>query len=326
MVERGESRGVGNGDGSSGDSGPDDDRGGRTATGRADPTAVFELLADETRLAIVRELAAERQSNWQWAGATFAELRRAVGVEDAGNFSYHLEKLCGPLVVKDGDEYHLRNRGVQLVGAVESGRYTGPGDPFREEVAYDCPHSRCDRSLVGVYDDQYFRIRCPDHDVFNGTALPPVAADHHTTAELVEITMLDLRQQVQRAKAGVCPNCWGPIEGRLPATDTSLSSQIDADIPEDALLAAFDCQQCGISFDLPPGACVVEHTAVMAFYQHHDEPIRGRPYVDLPFCHLGRGVLESDDPVRVRVDVELDGDVLRLWLDGETNVVEYERE
>ncbi|WP_436927306.1 winged helix-turn-helix domain-containing protein [Halosimplex amylolyticum] len=316
MVERGGSRGVGNGDGGDG----------QTTAEDADPTSVFELLADETRLAIVRELAAERQSNWQWAGATFAELRRAVGVEDAGNFSYHLEKLCGPLVVKDGDEYHLRNRGMQLVGAVESGRYTGPGDPMRENVDYDCPYPDCDRPLVAVYEDQYFRLRCPAHHVFNGTALPPVAADHHTADELVAITMLEMRQQVQRARAGVCPNCWGPIEGQLPGTDASLSSQIDVDLPEDILLATFDCDQCGISFDLPPGACVVEHPAVVAFYRHHDEPIRGRPYVTLPFCHLDRGALESEDPVRVRIDVRLDGDRLSLWLDEETNVVECERE
>lgn len=140
-------------DGGVPESGSTTETGGTDATETA-PTAVFELLADETRLAIVRELAAERQSNWQWSGATFAELRRAVGIADAGNFSYHLEKLRGPLVVKDGDEYHLRNRGMELVGAVESGQYTGAGTPLRGETDYECPYPDCDRPLVGVYEDQ----------------------------------------------------------------------------------------------------------------------------------------------------------------------------
>lgn len=289
-----------------------------------DPTAVFDLLADETRLAIVRALAAERQSNWQWSGATFAELRRAVGVADAGNFSYHLEKLRGPLVVKDGEEYHLRNRGMELVGAVESGQYTGAGTPLRGETSYDCPHTNCDRQLVGVYEDQYFRVRCPDHDVFTGTALPPVVAEHNPVADMVEIAMLDMRQQLQRARAGVCPNCWGPIEGQLPGTDPSLPGLEDVELPDDVLLATYHCEQCGISFDLPPGACVVEHPAVVAFYLDHGQTVRGRPYVDLPFCYLGRADLESTDPVRVRVSVSLDDDTLSLWLDGNTDVVEYE--
>jgi len=289
------------------------------------PTAVFELLADETRLSIVRELAGARGPNSRWAGMSFADLRRAVGVEDAGNFSYHLEKLRGPLVVKDDETYYLRNRGLQLVGAVESGEYTGPGEPIRAETDYDCPFPDCDRAIEARYDDQFFRLRCPDHSVFNGTAIPPVAADHLSVADLVAVTMLDLRQQVQRARAGVCPQCWGPIEVELPSEDPTLPSMIDTDVPEAPLFATFACEGCGLSFDIPPGACVVDHPAVLAFHHAHGEDIRHRPYVTLPFCRLGVADLESEDPVRVRVDVRLDGDALHLWLDGETSVVEYER-
>ncbi|QPV63798.1 winged helix-turn-helix transcriptional regulator [Halosimplex litoreum] len=289
------------------------------------PTALFELLADETRLSIVRELAGVRRSNWQWAGLSFADLRRAVGVEDAGNFSYHLEKLRGPLVVKDGEEYHLRNRGMQLVSAVESGEYTGPGETVRGETEFDCPYPDCDRALEVAYDDQYCRIRCPDHHVFNGTAIPPVAADHLTASELLAVTMLDLREQVERARAGVCPNCWGPVDAALPSPAPSLPSMDDVGVPDDALLATFTCGRCPTSFDLPPGACVVDHPAVLAFYHDHGEDIRYRPYVALPFCSIGRADLESEEPVRVRVDVRLDDDTLHLWLDAETNVVEYER-
>jgi len=298
---------------------------GATDDSEPTPTAVFELLADETRLDIVRELAAARQSNWQWSGASFAELRRAVGVTDAGNFSYHLEKLRGPLVVKDGDEYHLRNRGMELVGAVESGQYAGAGTPLRGETRYDCPYPDCDRNLVGVYENQYFRVRCPDHHVFTGTALPPVVAEHNSIAALVSVALLDMRQQLQRARAGVCPSCWGPIEGQLPGRDASVPGLDDVELPDDALLATFHCAQCGLSFDIPPGACVVEHPAVVAFYHDHGENVRDRPYVDLPFCHVGRGDLESTAPVRVRIAVELGADLLTLWLDSDTTVVEYER-
>ncbi|WP_436909997.1 winged helix-turn-helix domain-containing protein [Halosimplex marinum] len=291
-----------------------------------DPTAVFELLADETRLAIVRELAVERYSNWQWSGKTFAELRRAVGVEDAGNFSYHLEKLTGRLVAKDGDEYYLLNHGLEIVGAVESGRYSDAGETVRGPTTYDCPYPDCERALEGIYEDQYFRLRCPDHHRFSATILPPAVAAAHSPDELVEIMTIDTRQEVQWARAGVCPNCSGPIEAALPAPDPALPAQIEPDFPDDAVLAAFDCRQCGLSFEIPAGSCVVDHPAVVAFHHDHGEDIRFRPYVVLPFCGIGRADLESEDPVRVRVDVRLDGDALHLWLDGETNVVEFERE
>jgi len=291
-----------------------------------DPADIFELLADETRLAIVQELAAERYSNWRWSGMSFAQLRRAVGVEDAGNFSYHLQKLCGPLVAKDGDEYYLLNPGLEIVGAVESGRYAGPSESVCAETRYDCPYPDCESAIEAVYEDQYFRLRCPDHHIFSGTIVPPVVAAEHSPDRLVEITTLDMRQEIQRARNGVCPNCWGPVDVTLPAVDPGLPAQIEPQLPDDTVLVAFGCQHCGLSFEIPPGACVVDHPAVVAFYHDHGERLRGRPYIALPFCALGRADLESTDPVRVRIDVELDGEILALWLDDEANVVEYERQ
>ncbi|WP_123533133.1 winged helix-turn-helix domain-containing protein [Halosimplex salinum] len=325
MAERSGSAGT-DSSGVRSDSGSEDLTGDSRSTDGADPTAVFDLLADETRLAIVRELAVERYANWQWSGKTFAELRRAVGVADAGNFSYHLEKLTGRLVAKDGDEYYLLNHGLQIVGAVESGRYSDTGEVVRGETSYDCPYPDCQRALEGVYEDQYFRLRCPDHHRFAATILPPIVAAEHSPDELVEITTLDTRQDIQRARAGVCPNCWGPTDATLPVEEPTMPSQIEADLPEDTVLAAFDCRQCGLSFEVPPGACVVDHPAVVAFYEDHGEPLRGRPHIDLPFCGLASAALESTGPVRVRIDVPLDDDCLSLWLDSETNVVEYERE
>lgn len=152
-----------------------------------------------------------------------------------------------------------------------------------------------------------------------------MVAEHNSITDMIGVAMLDMRQQLQRARAGVCPNCWGPIEGRLPGRDPSLPGLDDVELPDDALLATYHCAQCGLSVDLPPGACLVEHPAVVAFYHDHGDDVRGHPYVDLPFCHVGRGELESTTPVRVRVDVELDGDRLSLWLGGETSVLEYER-
>lgn len=302
----------------------------RAATSPADgreavaPTVVFDLLRDETRLAIVRELARARQANWQWEGLSFADLRRAVGAEDAGNFSYHLQKLRGPLVVADGDEYVLRNLGLRLVGAIEASRH-GDDECRTDATGYDCPIPDCDRALAVTYTDQYLRIHCPDHDtITQGTMLPPGVAESMTTEELVDVAVVENRQDVERARFGVCPHCWGPMQASVPAETVSLPAEFDDVVGEGSVFAGFECDRCEMSFDVPAGACVADHPAVVALYHRDGVDLRTRPWVTLPFVNPRRPVVESRDPTRVRVDVERGGESLSLWLDDAAEVVEYE--
>jgi hypothetical protein len=73
--------------------------------GSRDPSpeasTVFELLSDDTRVRIVSELFAAPE------GLRFSTLCDRVGVEDTGRFNYHLERLRGSLVAKDGEGYVL---------------------------------------------------------------------------------------------------------------------------------------------------------------------------------------------------------------------------
>ena len=72
----------------------------------------FQLLGDETRLAIVRELATVDEP------VRFCVLRERVGIADSGRFNYHLGKLRGSLVVTDDDGYRLTHAGERLAQAV----------------------------------------------------------------------------------------------------------------------------------------------------------------------------------------------------------------
>jgi DNA-binding transcriptional ArsR family regulator len=74
--------------------------------------AVFDLLSDGTRLAIVRALAEHRHDDPAHVALTFSELRERVGARDAGRFNYHLGKLRGVLVEKTDAGYRLTPRGV----------------------------------------------------------------------------------------------------------------------------------------------------------------------------------------------------------------------
>ncbi len=69
----------------------------------------LETLSNEHRLAILRTLAeADRP-------LSFSELRKAVGIDDPGQFNYHLTKLCERFVRDEDGGYSLGHRGERVV-------------------------------------------------------------------------------------------------------------------------------------------------------------------------------------------------------------------
>lgn len=76
-----------------------------------DPTDALTVLGDETRIAIVRALAAAE------GPLPFSELRRRVGVDDPGRFNYHLSKLREYFVREADGGYTLREAGSRVVAA-----------------------------------------------------------------------------------------------------------------------------------------------------------------------------------------------------------------
>jgi DNA-binding transcriptional ArsR family regulator len=291
--------------------------------GALSPEDAFGLLGHEVRLGIVRELATVRRANWQWQGLTFAQLRKAVGVRDAGNFSYHLGKLRDHFVVKDGDEYKLTYAGMEVAGAVISGTYTDKSEPRRETSDVDC---FCGEPLTVEYEREFFAMECPDHGTIFGTTLPPGAAQGRSVEEIVSLATLDARQEVERARAECCPHCWGPMSTALPAQEV-----VDPDtgetlaVPDDEVYVRFDCGRCGMQFWLPPGACVLSDPAVVSFLHENGVVVDELSYPELPFVSPEAATVISEDPVRVRVDVEADERALQVWIDEGIRIVETER-
>lgn len=83
----------------------------------------FDLLADETRASIVRELAVARREDPQNQAVPFAELRKRVGATDSGRFNYHLGKVRSHFVVATDDGYRLSVVGMRAAAAVLGGEF-----------------------------------------------------------------------------------------------------------------------------------------------------------------------------------------------------------
>lgn len=91
--------------------------------GVAGPRAsdAFELLANETRLAILLALWEAYEPFGTGGGLTFSELRDRVGMRDSGQFNYHLGKLEGEFVQSTDGGYKLRPAGEKITRAVIGG-------------------------------------------------------------------------------------------------------------------------------------------------------------------------------------------------------------
>ncbi|MFC7176557.1 winged helix-turn-helix domain-containing protein [Halosegnis marinus] len=146
------------------------------------PTEAFGLLSHEVRFDIVRALAAERRLNWERTGLSFADLRRAVGVDDAGNFSYHLDRLRDRFVVERDGEYVATYAGMEAVGAVLQGTYTERADRAPERIDAACP--TCDGAVRAAYEYPMLSVSCPDHGVLFATSVPPGATTGRSLAAL----------------------------------------------------------------------------------------------------------------------------------------------
>jgi DNA-binding transcriptional ArsR family regulator len=284
----------------------------------------FGALGNEIRLDIIRALAEVRQLAWRWQGMSFAELRKAVGVRDAGNFSYHLNKLRSRFVVKDDDEYKLTYAGMQIARAMAAGTYTERGEHFTTKTDIPCP--ACDEPLTVTYEYKYLSLFCEDHEVYFGTTLPPGATRERSPERVIDLATLDARQDVECAMEGICPHCWGPMETTVPA-ETILDMETYELRPtkNDYTWVRFDCTRCGMVFWVPPGSCLLSEPPVIAFFEAHGQDIREISYLELPFGGPDGPTLESSSPVRVRITAELEGDELLVWMDGDGDIVETER-
>jgi len=84
------------------------------------PERAFGLLADKTRLAILRalwaatDLGADGAVRQEASAVRFSELFAAVAIDDTGNFNYHLEKLRGHFVAATDSGYVLTEEGVGI--------------------------------------------------------------------------------------------------------------------------------------------------------------------------------------------------------------------
>jgi hypothetical protein len=279
---------------------------------------VLGLLADDTRLGILRTLAeaqAERRRPGT-AALSFSAIYDGVDVDNTSKLAYHLGELEGVFLRKTGDGYAFTHAGDRLVRFVLAGNYRTPeplGPVSVDGVCLECGATALEARLR----EQYFTVACAECDrpAFAYRVSP--AQVRRRDAAVVDAVAAEQTGDFLTLRRGVCPDCAGRIETTVlgPAADS---------LPDGAPVSyatASDCRDCLRFVSAPLTHAVAYHPDAVAFHREH-----GLDVLETPFWrfhrHLRDGSWTADtaDDAAYLVAMQAGGDELRLFLDEAATV------
>lgn len=300
------------------------------------PNQAFGLLADETRMAILREL---------WDAdepLAFSDLRDRVGVPDSGNFNYHLGELTGRFVAAVDEGYALREAGSSVVRAMLSGVITSERTYEPTEVEERCPY--CGAPAVFSYEDDRLTVRCSscpgvlDTDEFpRGTfmsyAFPPAGLEDRTPEAVIDAAHAFYDGKITPMMFGVCPECAGRTTVEI---DICREHRIDGDGLCDAcrtrykVWSEYQCEHCDYRRRSALWFKLMNHAAVVAFFHEHGDlnkfiPLRKLTWENARYISDITETVIDEDPLRIRVAISFEGECLRVTVDEGLEVVDIDR-
>jgi hypothetical protein len=312
------------------------------AAGR-DATDAFELLANETRLAVLLALWEAYDPHGGENAVPFSTILDRVDYDDPGNLRYHLEKLEGLFVrqLAERGEYELRATGLELVKTIIAG--AGVEDATLDPAEIDEPCPLCGASTTVGYRDGLVVRACtecegptPEVDLadgfLNAVSFPPAGLADRTAEALRTASLVAARRQVRTLFDGICPDCTGRVDGWLECCpDHDAEGTCDDCGRAFPAWARFECRVCKNHSVASPKALAMFHPAVVAFYEDHDISTRVR-VDDFAAAKRVFGLVDdhgidlcSADPRRVAVTAAADGDEVRVIFDETARAVDVRR-
>lgn len=277
-----------------------------------DPAEAFSLLGDDVRLEIIAtldEAAADR--------VPFSELQDQVGLDDSGQFNYHLSQLVGHFVSKTDEGYTLTAAGERLARAVAAGLYTD--SPELPPFAVDGTCNSCgEAALEASYADEQFTIACDacGHQLLEVDAPPSLIRGREPEEALQAFEEWSF-QQVEQAYKGLCPTCGGPISHGI-TEDTRVELPFDV-LPE------MVCEVCHRRVVTSFAAIARRDPAVESFHERHHLASREKHYWELDEFVSDDGLERlSDAPFRMQVTFAADGEVCEAVVNDELDVIRTE--
>jgi DNA-binding transcriptional ArsR family regulator len=298
----------------------------------------FELLANETRLAILVTLWESYRPFAEDTTLQFSELRERVGTADSGQFNYHLDRLTDHFVDATDDGYRLSDAGLTVVRSVIAG--TGIEERTLEPTTVDMDCKLCDSPAEIAYEDGWVYVFCTECDglwtdrsddergQLARFSLHPAALADRTPEEIYAAAWLTTYQKLHSMIEGVCPTCSGPIERSVVVCEDHEDDGICGNCGRNGRGAArLSCEVCKEWVQSTLGSIAKYHPAVVGFcYRHGLElqyGVEGLAQIERRLDEATSEVeFVSENPPRVDVTTEMDGGEIHLRLSEDLTVLE----
>lgn len=281
--------------------------------------AVFSVLGDETRLAILLELAGRSDPDRATRPVSFSELRRAVGVDDAGRFNYHLDQLQDTFVAKDDDGYRATVAGLEVASSIHAGRYAGTAEDRSADTEYDCP--ACGGVLEVSYADEMVALSCGNDHQWFSFPVPAGAAVNRSLEELLDVAVRRASVNIELARNDLCPRCWGRTSIELRPPDGSFA-EVDWEVPR----ADVECDRCWLAYYLSGSLLVAGSPPVVAFYEEHGLDPEDAVLSEWNVMARSEPAIATESPLELEIALDLDGDRLVVAVAADGEILDYRRE
>jgi len=289
-------------------------------------TDIFRLLADDTRVDILRAVAvAQYELEQIGSGAAelaFSEIYEHIDVENTSKLSYHLGELTGVYLRKSDDGYSLSHAGERIVRFILSGNYEQPESFGPEPLDGVCVFCG-EEALEAKLSHQFFRIDCTAcEQQVTGQPITPAQVRTRDGKSLVQSVKLRSAEDARQIRRGMCPECGAKLSADVAAVPES-------PLPDtDSFVVTSSCEECLRKYNSPLTYSVVYHPASIAFHWDRGVDVTAHGIWEFhEHVYKGRWTSEqtASDPDEYEVVLRHGDDAVRLYLDSTATVLRTER-
>jgi hypothetical protein len=261
----------------------------------------FGTLANETRLRIL--VAVAHYWGREGEAVRYTDLKDAVGIEDSGQFNYHLDRLRDRFVQEENGGYVTTAQAGRVLDSIQSRRYRDVDiDP--QPVEGHCPI--CGGGMhVGYHWNFYVGCGdCWEPHVYRHR-VSPTALEHRDPREV----MLE-HERVWRCKLaanleGTCIECGCPTEFTFARIGDSYED--DGTTMQEFRVATY-CRGCSYTWRGTAGQFLLAHPGVREYCDDHGIDLDAKPF----WCYEWvltdlTTVVHGEDPWRVEKVATVDG-------------------
>ena len=244
---------------------------GRHVDSEPDLEALFKALGNEVRIEILRTLSRASRP------LPFTTLQEEVGIEDSGNFNYHVDRLTGHFIDRTDRGYVLCYPGRAVIETVRAGKIAS--DPEIPPRRIDLPCPFCGERQEFHYVDETVHLRCTNctgvvgepHDV--GTLMsyefPAAGLRGRTATDIAAAAHRLYEAEVTAMVGGVCPRCGGIVGHELEVCDdhdTEGGTICETCHTRYLAWARYTCVNCSHARRFPPWFEAFHLPEVVAFF------------------------------------------------------------